>query len=245
MSDPQQEQKDPEPGRLTIGRVVEALRKEFPDLSISKVRYLEERGLLSPTRTPGGYRTYTEADVRRLRTILVLQRDQFLPLEIIRQRLERGHVLNEHGQHKSASPAADFSGPPGASEPEEPVEWEQALQIAGVDDEYMRQLADYRLVDRQIRSDGEVVLSETDVEIARVCGRLSRFGVEPRNLRLTRSAVEREAAVIEHVAAPSLRSPYPERREDGERIAQEMATLLSRLFSLLLTKDVGRIVEGA
>ncbi|NLE74280.1 MAG: MerR family transcriptional regulator [Actinobacteria bacterium] len=224
-------------GRLTIGRLVDSLKDEFPDLTISKVRYLEERGLLSPERTAGGYRTYAQSDARRLRTVLTLQRDEFLPLEVIRRRLARGLPGGS-----GVAPAISMLQSPERSEAlrrtDRVVPWDEALDISGVDDAFMRQLVDYRLIDRTIEPTGDMAMTETDVEIARICGMLSRFGLEPRNLRLTRSAVEREATVIEQVAAPALLSPHAERREQGERLVTDLGALLAGLFQALLNKDM-------
>ena len=103
------------PRKMTIGAVCDLLRREFPDISISKIRYLEDQKLLTPRRTPGGYRLYSSTDVSRLRTILRLQRDEFLPLRVIRQELAAGRSFEEEqGQAPSASAAATAaSGPPG------------------------------------------------------------------------------------------------------------------------------------
>ncbi len=229
-------------GRLTIGQLVESLRTEFPDLSISKVRYLEERGLITPQRTPGGYRTYAQADARRLRTILAMQRDEFLPLDVIRERMARGlPSAQPSAAGVSVSHGLDRAG--GLRREERLVPWDEALDISGVEEEFMRQLVEFRLVDRRVGTTGMAVFTESDVEIARICGLLRRFGVEPRNLRMTRSAVEREAAVIEQVTAPALRSAHPERREEGERQVLDLGALLSSLFQLLLVKDMRALVR--
>lgn len=224
---------------LTIGQLVEQLQPDFPDLSISKVRYLEDRNLLQPTRTPGGYRKYSLADVRRLRTILTLQRDEFLPLEVIRERLERG-TASAVGRALTLSAPFDTAEALRREEPRLP--WEEAVEAAGVTDAFLRQLADYHLIEA---SPGSLVasLSESDVEVARICDLLARFGVEPRNLRLLRSSAEREVALLDQAMAPLLRSPHAERRREGERNLQDLALLLSRLLDLLLYKELRRLVE--
>lgn len=222
----------------TIGQVVEQLRGEFPDLSITKVRYLEDRGLLAPARTPGRYRKYSPADVRRLRTILTLQRDEYLPLDVIRQRVERG-VAPAAGQ------ALDPSSTPIRTTPvlkrEEPVyTWEEAPEAAGVDNEFFRMLVEYHLIDRAAQSGP--ALSESDLEIARICHLLARLGVEPRNLRLVSSSVEREAALIEQVTMPSLRSTHGDKREYGEKMLEDLGALLSQLLHLLLYKELRKLL---
>ena len=228
-------------GLLTIGQVVHALEAEFPDLSISKIRYLEERALLAPQRTPGGYRKYSQQDVRRLRVVLSLQRDEFLPLEIIRERLQRG--LDEGVGTRLAAASLHVESAAVLKREERLVAWEEALEISGVSDSFMRQLVDYRLVDRYADGLGGYRLSESDVEVARICSGLARFGVEARNLRLMRSAVEREVSVIEHVTSPALRSGHHERREEGERQVVDLGALLSTLYQLLLYRDMSGLIK--
>jgi DNA-binding transcriptional MerR regulator len=228
-------------GLLTIGQVVEQLQPEFPDLSISKVRYLEDRGLVTPQRTPGGYRKYTVTEVRRLRTILSLQRDDFLPLEVIRERLSRGTaspVSTAVGQ------SATLEVPGSLHREEQTYVATEALELAGIGDELLHQLAEYHLVDRGPAGSMEPPpLTETDVEIARICGLLARLGVEPRNLRLLRSSVERETAMMEQLAAPALRSSNADRREEGEQLVRNLGLLLGRLIDLLLYKELRRLVN--
>jgi DNA-binding transcriptional MerR regulator len=225
-------------GPLTIGRLVGTLQEEFPQLTISKVRYLEDRGLLTPRRTQGGYRTYGPADVRRLRAILTLQRDDFLPLDVIQQRLERG-IASPAGRRLRSGPAGEAAET--LHRLERTFTWDEAADMTGIDVPLLRQLGDYRLVEGGRGGEGR--LTETDLEIARMCGLLARFGVEPRNLRLLQSSVEREAALLEQVVAPDLRSAHEDRRAKGEQTLQDLATLLAQLLDHLLYKEVRRLVE--
>jgi DNA-binding transcriptional MerR regulator len=223
----------------TIGQLVRLLRDEFPDLSISKVRYLEERDLIRPTRTAGGYRKYSSADLRRLRTVLTLQRDEFLPLEVIRDRLERGTASTTGRALSSGSP---FDAAQALRREEGSVPWPEALEAAGVSESFLRQLVDFRLVEASPASlDARV--TETDIEVARICDLLGHVGVEPRNLRLLRSSAEREVALIGQAVAPLLRSAHPERRAEGERSLHDLGLLLSRLLDLLLYKELRRLLE--
>ena len=223
---------------FTIGQAVAQLAQEFPDLSITKVRYLEDRGLLNPARTPGRYRKYTSADVRRLRAILSLQRDEYLPLDVIRQRVDRA-VIPAAG--KPLDPASTPMRTTSILKREEPIyTWEEAPDAAGVDAEFFRLLVEYRLIDRVTMSGP--ALAESDLEIARICFLLARFGVEPRNLRLLGSSVEREAALIEQVTAPSLRSTHSDKREHAEKTIEELGALLSQLLHLLLYKELRKLL---
>ncbi|MCL5734776.1 MAG: MerR family transcriptional regulator [Actinobacteria bacterium] len=223
---------------LTIGQVVAQLKHDFPDLSITKVRYLEDRGLLAPARTPGRYRKYSAADVRRLRTILTLQRDEYLPLEVIRQRVERV-VVPVSGRPLDATSAPIRTTP--ALKKEEPAyTLEEAPDAAGVDEQFFRMLAEYRLIDKV--SPTGPALTESDLEIARICHLLARFGVEPRNLRLLSSSAEREAALIDQVTTPSLRSTHLDKREYGEKMLEDLGALLSQLLHLLLYKELRKLL---
>ena len=223
---------------LTIGQLVALLRADFADLSITKVRYLEDRGLLSPARTSGRYRKYGAADVRRLRTILTLQRDEFLPLEVIRQRIDKG-MSSALGQ-TYAAPALSARSTAALMHEQPSYTWEEACEAAGVDDEFLRMLVDYRIVDRPAPSGP--VLSESDIEAARICHMLARFGVEPRNLRLLSSSVEREAALLGQVATPALRSTHADKREYGETMLEDLGALFSRLAHLLLYRELRKLL---
>jgi DNA-binding transcriptional MerR regulator len=223
----------------TIGQVVRLLQHEFPDLSISKVRYLEDRGLLMPQRTPGGYRKFSRSEVRRLRTILTLQRDEFLPLEVIRDRLQRG---TDSVVGRALAPMAPVEASQALRREQKRYTWDEAVETAGVSEEFLRQLGEFSLVEKGAGSAVGPVLTDTDIEVARICDLLARHGVEPRNLRLLRSSAEREASMLEQIVSPSLRSQHLDRREMGEKTLQDLGTLLSRLLDLLLYKELRRLV---
>jgi DNA-binding transcriptional MerR regulator len=219
---------------LTIGQVVAQLEPEFPDLSITKIRYLEDRKLLAPARSKGRYRKYTAADVRRLRTILTLQRDEYLPLEVIRERIDRA---GSAGMGQSLVSVVSPLRSNATLRKEEPAyTWTELCQQAGADEAFLRVLIEFRLIEPSAQS-GQV-FTESDVEIARICHVLARFGVEPRNLRLLGSSVEREAAVLGQVVTPSLRSTHPDKREHGEQVLGDLGALYSQLMYFLLYKEL-------
>lgn len=223
---------------LTIGQVVKLLQSDFPDLSITKLRYLEDRGLVSPTRTKGRYRKYATGDVRRLRTILTLQRDEYLPLEVIRQKVDRSA-----GSSSSASAGAAVVGGRGATtlRREEPTySLDELCEALNVKPQFVDTLLEYRLIDR-VSATG-AAFTESDVETARICHLLTRFGVEARHLRLIGSSTEREAAVIEQIVTPSLKSTHADKREYGEKILGDLGVLFSQLLHLLLYKEIRRLL---
>jgi len=166
--------------RLTIGAVRDRLADEFPDISISKIRYLEGRGLLAPRRTQSGYRLYSDDDVERLRTILRLQRDEFLPLKVIREELATPGAKRRHQRRREAD------GILAAAEPE--IDLRTLCERAAVETAFVRELEEYGLVEPR-REDGESIYPERDAEVVAACARLARFGIEPRNLRSIRNGV--------------------------------------------------------
>jgi DNA-binding transcriptional MerR regulator len=224
---------------LTIGQVVEALQSEFPDLTISKVRYLEDRGLIKPDRTSGGYRKFGPAAVRTLRTVLALQRDEFLPLDVIKERLDRGTAS---AVGRALAPAGPFDAPRGLRKDESTYTWREALELSNVSEEFLYSLNEFHLFDRRGPT-GEPILTDTDLEVVGICDMLARHGVEPRNLRLLRSSAEREAAMLGQIATPALRSAHAERREQGERLLADLGSLMTRLLDLLLYKELTRLVQ--
>jgi DNA-binding transcriptional MerR regulator len=221
---------DAAPGRpLTIGAVCNRLRDEFPDISISKIRYLEEQGLLAPRRTQGGYRLFTEEDVDRLEMILRLQRDEFLPLRVIRQELAAG------------APRRRDRRAAGLRAHEDEVDLATLCERAGVDAAFVRELEEYGLVEPR-SEDGEKRFPERDVDVAAACSRLSRYGVAPRNLVTFRRWADNEADLLERIVAPELRSPNPEKRHAGLESLETLAALSQELSNLLFWRALRGIV---
>lgn len=223
---------------LSIGQLVKELQSDFPELSISKVRYLEDRGLLTPQRTKGRYRKYTKADVRRLRGILTMQRDEYLPLDVIRRRVDSGDpgILEA-----SASPMASVASWSSTLQRQEPVyTLEELCEELGVDEEYVLSLVEFRLVERMAESGP--AFTEGDLETARICRRLGHYHVEPRHLRMLSSAAEREAGLIEQVATPDLRSGHQDRREHGLQTTQDLTSLFDQLTRLLMLRELRHIL---
>jgi DNA-binding transcriptional MerR regulator len=221
-----QQQAAPRERYLRIGEVVRRLRDEFPDVSISKVRYLEDEGLIQPRRTQGGYRLFSASDLERLRTILRLQRDEFLPLRVIRQVIAQGRSAAGTGRR-----------PRLVGGQEDRLTFDQLLAAADADPAFVRELEEFQLIERHASESG-APYSRTDVEIVIICQRLARYGVAARHLKAFRSAVEREAGLLEQIMTPALRSHNPERREAGLQELEALAELTSQLAHLLLVRDL-------
>jgi DNA-binding transcriptional MerR regulator len=225
---------------LTIGAVCKILQSEFDDVSISKIRYLEDQKLLNPRRTSGGYRLYSQSDVERLRTILRLQRDEFLPLRVIRQELAAGNdmVLTDGGDRKPASGAVRRAILVDTSRTY--LSLEEVVEETGAREELISELENFGIVQPEKR-EGRTVYDETDREIIRAANELSRVGVGARNLRVFRSSADREAQLLEALLGPSLRSRNPERRKEALQSLESLAATVSHLKHLLLVRDLRRL----
>jgi DNA-binding transcriptional MerR regulator len=231
---------------LTIGAVCKALSQEFPDISISKIRYLEDQKLLTPRRTPGGYRLYSSNDVSRLRTILRLQRDEFLPLRVIRQELATGRTETE-----VASPQAGSDARPGAAlrrltfslrANSALYSLEDVVEETGAERRLVSELEDFGIVAGEMRGNVRYY-DETEREIIRAVTELSRYGVAGRNLRVFKTSAERESGLLQQILAPSLRSRNPERRKEAVEALENLAAVASHLKHLLLVRDLRRIAK--
>jgi DNA-binding transcriptional MerR regulator len=223
---------------LTIGAVCKQLEREFPEISISKIRYLEDQKLLQPRRTPGGYRLYSSGDVQRLRTILRLQRDEFLPLRVIRQELAAGRTEESVGAGEAQSrPRRATVAMQGATSL---YRLDEVIEETGAERSLVRELEEYGVI-RPDKRDGETFYDDTDKEIVRAVTELARFGVGGRNLRVFRTSADREAALLEQILAPALRSRNPERRKEAVEALENLAAIASHLKHLLLIRDLRRI----
>jgi DNA-binding transcriptional MerR regulator len=234
-------QRDSRPRKaLTIGAVCKILQSEFDDISISKIRYLEDQKLLSPRRTPGGYRLYSQADVERLRTILRLQRDEFLPLRVIRQELAAGGELDlgSAAERRGGGQAVRRASLVNTSSAY--LTLDEVIDETGAREELVAELENFGIVQPEKR-DGRPVYDETDREIIRSANELSRFGVGARNLRLFRSSADREAQLLEALLGPSLRSRNPERRKEALESLESLAATVGHLKHLLLVRDLRRL----
>ena len=223
---------------VTIGAVCKALCQEFPDISISKIRYLEDQKLLAPRRTQGGYRLYTQNDIQRLRTVLRLQRDEFLPLRVIRQELAGGRTDNEvaaRGDGRSVPRATYSVRDTGAL-----YSIEDVVEETGADPKLVSELVEFGVIKGETRG-GTRYYDETEREIIRAVSELARYGVGGRNLRVFRSSADRESALLQSILAPALRSRNPQRRKEAIEALENLASVTTHLKHLLLIRDLRQI----
>jgi DNA-binding transcriptional MerR regulator len=219
---------------LTIGAVAKILGGEFEDISISKIRYLEDQKLLSPRRTPGGYRLYSQADVERLRTILRMQRDEFLPLRVIRQELAAGQ---REDRLSPASRRRATTIEPGKGTR---MTADEVVDETGVGGDLIKELEDWRLIQPET-IEGTKYYDDTDLETIKACAELARFGVGGRNLKVLRTAADREAALLEAVVGPALRSSNHNRRREAIENLESLAAACNNLTHMLLVRDLRKL----
>lgn len=222
---------------MSIGEVLSQLRPDFPDVSISKIRFLETEGLVEPQRSASGYRRFTADDVARLRYVLTVQRDHYLPLRVIKEQLEqldRGMELVTEG----ASTVTPYTAAGKKAEANEVLlSRSSLLEAAAISDELLSELESYGLVapDRTGAYDAEALL------VARTVGELAEFGLQPRHLRAVRSAAEREVDLVEQVVAPMLKQRGADARGRAEDAAGQVARLTMRLHAALVEAGVRRV----
>lgn len=225
---------------LTIGAVVERLRGDYPDLSISKVRFLEEEGLIAPERTPGGYRKFGPADVRRLELVLKLQKDRFMPLAVIREKLaeyDQGRMPAE--LQPAISRSEEMTLP---LEEAESVPVSRAPEALGLPEGFVRQLAEFNLIALVDGEHGKEIPA-ADVGIAHACWDLRRFGVEPRHLRIYETFAEREATFLSQILMPTFRHRTPETRQKLLETLDEITALTGELKKRMLHRAIAEVFE--
>ncbi|MGR8011751.1 transcriptional regulator FtsR [Streptomyces hypolithicus] len=225
---------------VSIGTVLNRLRDEFPEVTISKIRFLESEGLVEPQRTPSGYRKFSPLDVERLAQVLRMQRDHYLPLKVIRDHLD----ALERGEQAPPLPVGGGTGEPReggapASGAERPtaarIGRSELLAAAGVSEEELGEWESYGL----IVSLPEGGYDADAVTVAGLVAEFGRFGLEPRHLRGVKAAADREAGLVEQVVAPLRRHRNPQTRAHAEATAKELAELSVRLHSVLIQTALG------
>ncbi|MDQ3121620.1 MAG: MerR family transcriptional regulator [Actinomycetota bacterium] len=226
------EREEADPGLRTIGVVCEELRDAFPDISVSKIRYLEDQGLIAPKRTRGGYRLFSPEDISRLTTILSLQRDEFLPLRVIREALDGPGASPDRPRRRNIR----------LTEHEDEIDGAELCERASVAPEFVKELEEYGVVLSRVEA-GERLYAESEADIAAACSRLSRFGIDARHLRTFLTATSRQAALVEQLVAPGLRSRNLERRKGALDDLEALARVAQELSHLLFLRDLRGAVE--
>jgi DNA-binding transcriptional MerR regulator len=222
-------------GGLSIGAVLARLKPEFPDVTISKLRFLESEGLLRPARTPSGYRQFSAADVERLRFVLQAQRDHYLPLKVIKARLDGAADGDTPAAAPSRVPLAARAGVDVGDPAEEaagPIRLtrEDIMALSGVDSAMLAELEQYGLV----RPGRAGFYDPASVRLAEIAKAMTEFGIEPRHLRTFRAAADRQVSLLEQAVAPMYRQHDPSSSARAEETLRELAGLTVALHSLLV-----------
>jgi DNA-binding transcriptional MerR regulator len=230
---------------LSIGEVLTKLRGDFPDITISKIRFLESEGLIEPQRTPSGYRKFTTIDLDRLRYVLLAQRDQYLPLKVIKENLDaldRGLQPAPQGGVHSPRPTlglatidGEFAPATFGEQSEMRLSREELLKASSLDDSQLVELESFGLI--QIRGrhyDGDALA------VAKAVAEMAGFGIEPRHLRSFKSAADREIGLIEQVITPFTRQKSTEAKARAEEVQKEIASLSVRLHAALVRGGLNR-----
>jgi DNA-binding transcriptional MerR regulator len=226
---------------LSIGEVLVSLKTEFPDVTISKIRFLEGEGLINPERTPSGYRKFYDDDVDRLRKILRMQRDEYLPLKVIKERLVR-----EDGE----GPGAEEEEAASAAEEEEIAEPPTGLQMSldemstatGVSKDLIMELESYGLISSRSMN-GDAYYDGDDYVVLSIVRDFFRYGVEPRHLTMYKHFAEREAGLFEAIILPMLRQRNPDARQAATESLAELARISRKLKSALLRANLRQHLE--
>jgi DNA-binding transcriptional MerR regulator len=227
---------------LSIGEVLGKLRGDFPDVTISKIRFLESEGLIEPQRTPSGYRKFTTTDLERLRYVLLAQRDQYLPLKVIKENLD----ALDRGLQPAATPGAtpvprlatvDGSLAPSAfaEQSEMRLSRDELLSNSGISEDQLVELETYGLIQIKGRHyDGDALT------VAKVVAEISAFGIEGRHLRAFKTAADREVGLVEQVITPLLRQKSPESKARAQEVSREIASLSVRMHAALVRSGLNR-----
>ncbi|MDI6829849.1 MAG: MerR family transcriptional regulator [Actinomycetota bacterium] len=224
--------------KMSIGDLLKSLKGEFPDLTISKIRFLESEGLLSPERTPSGYRKFSQADAQRLRFILKLQREKYLPLKVIREKINE----LESGRARAGDLVPGMAGSLEIGEDlaaydDTVLLREEAPAALEVSPSFISTLEEFGLVRARQGDDGPYFDKE-DVKILRIAREFSRYGLEPRHMRMYENLTDREAMAFEQIITPALMSKDPEARRRALDNLLQLVNLSRELKDLLLKNRV-------
>ena len=227
---------------LSIGEVLSKLRGEFSDITISKIRFLESEGLIEPQRTPSGYRKFTNIDLERLRYVLAAQRDQYLPLRVIKENLD----ALDRGLTPSATPGSpaaprlatvdgEFAPSNFIHDSQLRLSREELLQSSGLLETQLAQIESFGLIEMKGR-----YFDADSLAVARAVAEMASFGIEARHLRSFKTAADREVGLVEQVIMPLLRQKGSDAQARAEEVQRELASLSIRLHAALVASGLHR-----
>jgi DNA-binding transcriptional MerR regulator len=225
---------------LSIGEILVTLKTEYPDITISKIRFLEGEGLIDPERTPSGYRKFYDPDIQRLRTILRMQRDEYLPLKVIKERLEQKD--EEPGSKAKADEPeageAELVSPPTGLH----MSVEELSAATGVDRNRIRELESFGILCSH-GLNGENYYDGDDFVVLSIAKDFFKYGIEPRHLTMYRHFAEREATFFESIVMPMLRQRNPDARKAAAENLTDLASLSRKLKQALLRSNLRQYLQ--
>jgi DNA-binding transcriptional MerR regulator len=241
---------------MSIGAVLDLLRPDFPDVTISKIRFLEAEGLVTPERTASGYRRFTAYDCARLRFILTAQRDQYLPLKVIKAQLDAqpdGALPPSAPAYSTPYPAPrlvpvgagddDAAGVASVAPTQVRLSREDLLERSGIDDDLLAALIKAGVITTSSKAGGGIFFDEHSVVIAQCARALADYGVEPRHLRAFRSAADRQSDLIAQIAGPVGKAGTTGARDRADDLAREVAALAITLHTSLIKSAVRDVLD--
>jgi DNA-binding transcriptional MerR regulator len=243
---------------MSIGEVLSALQPDFPDVTVSKIRFLESEGLVDPERTASGYRKFYQQDLDRLKFILTLQRDSYLPLKVIRERLAQydAGLLGTAVEAGDGAVREQDSESPKPTRPEVEVDEDLAepatalhlsegdlAAAAGLDPSQVSMLREFGVICAH-RMNGDSYFDQDDLIVGRIARDFFRYGIEPRHLKMFRQFAEREAALFEQIVLPALRNRSPETRKQATQSLSDLARLSKKLRHAFLRQNLRSYLAG-
>jgi DNA-binding transcriptional MerR regulator len=220
----------------SIGEVLVSVKTEFPDITISKIRFLEAEGLIEPERTPSGYRKFYEQDLERLKHILRMQRDEYLPLKVIKDRLLKQGAAGEEAEEEAEGdkgPDEELAEPPTGLQ----MSIEEMSAATGIEKDRIRELESFGLVCSH-GPDAAKYYDGDDYVILSIVKDFFRFGVEPRHLTMYKHFAEREGSFFETIVTPQLRQRNPDARRMATSSLTELAKASRKLKQALLRTNL-------
>ncbi|MBI4733529.1 MAG: MerR family transcriptional regulator [Rubrobacteridae bacterium] len=224
---------------LTIGEVVEQLRERYPELSISKVRYYEDEKIINPERTPGGYRKFRKEDVGRLELALRLQKERYLPLNVIRQNLDMMDMGQLTPDIKQLAKNDEQNVIDGS---DQPVPIDKAISSIGISPETAKMLESFGLVQQVKTSDGRCYTS-TDIKLMVIAREMAKYGIEARHLRMYTSLAEKESTLFQQILLPMTRHKGEDKYDRIKEVLENLSDLSDQLKTLLLQKKVKEYLQ--
>jgi DNA-binding transcriptional MerR regulator len=225
---------------MSIGEVLVMLKTEFHDVTISKIRFLEGEGLIDPERTPSGYRKFYDKDIERLRAILRMQRDEYLPLKVIKDRIDQTEDSSSPARSSTEASQEELAVPPTGLQMSE----DELSAATGVDRNRIRELESYGILCTHGMNGGKYYDGD-DFVVLSIAKNFFKYGIEPRHLTMYRHFAEREATFFESIVLPTLRQKNPDARKTAADNLTELAALSRKLKQALLRSNLRQYLFGS